>query len=181
MESILIKINPKSIRKNPNAFRTQTTFPTTSRMELSFSVPAGSISMAKGKILAPMPYPEFILDKNILIERADCTNESCEVRCVSIGSELHKFIEDGKKFEGVEIEITQDFETINHPPEPEYFYKYEDTIVKCNSCHDTFKHTELTSDEDAEGRYMQDICPNCFASNCCDIDYEKFDKSKYGK
>lgn len=175
----LIKINPKSVRRNPNAFRTETTFPTISRMNLSFYAPANSASMLNGKIVAPMPYPEFVLGENILIEEAECSSDFCSIKCVAIGSKLFELLESGKQFEGVQIEAIQDYETVRHAPDPEFFYSYQKTKVKCEVCENTFNHNKLTSDEDELGHYIQDICPVCFTPNCCNIEYEKFNKLDY--
>lgn len=175
----ILKITPKSVRRNPNAFRTQTIFPTTSRMNLSFYAPANSVSMINGNIVALMPFHEFIIGENILIESAECSHEICELKCVAIGSKLFELLESGKKFEGVQIEAIQDYETVRHAPEPEYFYSYSNQKIKCSHCNAKFNHTELTSDEDEEYNYIEDICPKCFTPYCVNISYEKFNKDNY--
>lgn len=177
----LIKIDPKSVRKNPNDFRTQTNYPSQRQTKLSFTVPSNSVSVKDGKISAKMPYQEFILDKNLWIEQIECSGNECECICVAIGGEIEAMSANGKVFEGVLLEISQDYETINHMPEPEYFFKYQKQMVTCDSCSKIFLYTELNMDEDQQGNCIENICPKCGAPDCCILGYEKFDKTKHVK
>lgn len=65
-------------------------------------------------------------------------------------------------------------------PEPEYFYQYEDTEVECSECKAKFKRSELVdnSDYDYEGNSIGSACtcPKCGEFDCCQLQFERFVK-----
>lgn len=69
-------------------------------------------------------------------------------------------------------------EEYSHWPVPPYSFGYVPTLVTCRNCGSIFPHTKLESDSfpDGEGGEMMvyRICPECRASDCCDIEFEKF-------
>lgn len=59
--------------------------------------------------------------------------------------------------------------------EPEYFFDYVPTMVKCYMCGAEFLHTELESDDFYDGEednYTNEQCPNCGAWDCLDGEWE---------
>lgn len=71
--------------------------------------------------------------------------------------------------------ITQPYEnlhTLTPIPLYSYRYAYEDTIIECCHCGETFPANELTSDIYDDG--YDRTCPKCDRQNCCELEFEKF-------
>lgn len=60
-------------------------------------------------------------------------------------------------------------------PEPEYLFKYENTVISCEYCNEEFPTNELMNDFDDYSGYNDRVCPKCSAWDCCEIQYEVFD------
>lgn len=64
-------------------------------------------------------------------------------------------------------------------PVPRYSYSYVDTQVQCKFCDATFDWQELNDDivYDDEGgeTFLDNICPKCGESYCCDVEMEKLE------
>jgi len=66
---------------------------------------------------------------------------------------------------------------IYHEAERSYLYKYKNNIVQCNECKKRFGVNKLESDSYGyDDIYSDTICPYCGMWNCCEIEYEQFDK-----
>jgi len=79
-----------------------------------------------------------------------------------------------EKPKGVSMSISRDvIEVISN--QPEYFYKYLPTKIKCEECYNSFLHTKLKSESYFDGDddiYSNTICPMCGEWYCCHIEYE---------
>lgn len=67
-------------------------------------------------------------------------------------------------------------------PEPLYLYEYKDTLVKCEDCGAEFSYKLLEEDwsetydeesHDYDCYHIDNICPKCKASDCCELEFEK--------
>ena len=79
--------------------------------------------------------------------------------------------------------IKQNCETLHSlTPEPEYYYSHDKSaVIECDLCDARFCVKHLEEDWDDEGNCIKNICPVCKGANCCEIEYEKFDKSMVEK
>lgn len=64
--------------------------------------------------------------------------------------------------------------------QPEYLYKYENSIIKCDYCKGEFEYNKLINEFDQD-YYMKNSCPLCGYTECCEITKEIFDKSMIGE
>lgn len=160
----LIKIKRSSIKKNPNAGRTQsrvctgrtTTFKcpgvVPELMQDEDKVLIGSYTMKGGAMVDATGY---IKDESIIMDIFDLN-------------------------QGIEINIKNDWQKINHKPEPTYFYSYIDRFVKCNVCRHTFSMSKLQSDclyGDNDEIFSDRICPLCNTWDCCELEYENLNNA----
>jgi hypothetical protein len=151
--STLIKIDLKSIKKNPNAGSTQTSI--LKNIESTF-------------IAKKLPF-FFIDGENCIITEI---GEGC-VKGIIIDEDLiNKCIKN--KPPDVSIDVKYERETIKHLPEQEYFWKYESVDVECTNCKSVFDH-ELLEFEEYYGNFSPFICPHCEAWDCCEVEYEKIE------
>ena len=165
---VLIKIDRKSIRKNPNVGRTQqkvagarnTTF--TCKGELPvYMKDEDSIIITEWSIGDGVKEYKGIITDESIIEKI-------------YNDELFK--ENGKN---ITIETSQDWNTVTFPPEPKYFYKYKNTKVKCKECKHKFMSNEFKEfDWDDNYSYTITGCPKCENWDCCNIEYEKIEDVK---
>lgn len=167
---ILIKIDRKSIRKNPNAGRTQQ----------KVAGARNTTFTCKGKL------PGYLKDKdNIVITGWSIRDGIKEYEGIITDESIIEKIYDNEYYKengkNISIETTQDWHTVTFPPEPEYFYKYKDTKVKCKECKHEFMSDEFKEFEiDWDDNYSHTItgCPKCENWDCCDINYEKIEDVK---
>lgn len=71
----------------------------------------------------------------------------------------------------VSIETDMNLQTLySLSPEPKWLYEYEDTIVMCKYCGETFPYTELKADIHIDDgyAYRDCICPHCNQFECCE-------------
>jgi len=167
-EKYLIKIDRKSIKKNPNADRTETVVPT--NKEIIFE--------GRKKI------PSYLIDGEnccILNWTHGVNGSLLHYRGVLINEELiNKILNDP------DIRITeseQHFVTVHHFPEENYFYKYKSIQVQCKYCKRKFMSSKLKFYEEEScgcdyGWYncTDEGCPHCRAWFCCQVEYENINE-----
>jgi hypothetical protein len=144
---MLIKIDRSSLRVNPNAGRTEFRF-----------------------IIAKTITEEIIecdLDDPQVLMRKTYVNNKLVEETPFISENPIDLNETYMKTLAIEYETETVYSII---PEGDWLYEYENTIVMCHFCGNTFYHTEL-KDEDS---YEMRICPRCGQWECCDpLEYEK--------
>jgi len=151
----LIKIDLRTLRKNPYyGYRefvpgaTRTSFTAT---ELPKFFKDGINCIITEIKADPIQYFGEIIDQKLVVR---CINEKPKCVSLSISREV--------------IEVTSN-------NQPEYFFKYLPTKIKCEECHNSFLHTELKSDSYFDGDddiWSNEICPICGEWHCCHIKYE---------
>lgn len=71
------------------------------------------------------------------------------------------------------LEVAREAHSMYHAPIPPFSYAYVPTDVACDECGARFPHTELRSEETADGDgYSERVCPRCGGFECCDLVYE---------
>jgi hypothetical protein len=174
----LIKIDPNSIKKNPDAGRTDYSqyIGSTSTLTINKFLDPDFITLFEEKFNARLtskswgttPKGEqsvFVLancDPFVVVNYLQTKN--IKIEDITINSQAHY----------------NHFHTMT--PEPKYFYNHEDTEVECSDCKAKFKHTELIDDldwdYDGEDDYQTGssrTCPKCGEPDCCELEFEKFD------
>lgn len=68
------------------------------------------------------------------------------------------------------IDVDNNVQFIDHMPEPNYLYQYEDPELKCLDCGKSCKVSEIETNSDSE--YNLEQCPNCKA-------IESFEEYRY--
>jgi len=196
---MLIKIDRKSIKKNPNAGKTVREVPahatTTIKIysnhpDLHKILPDRITQLIRFVSRSCSSKSLNSLNSNEFKEKP-CLPPSFEFIFLAAPDEdINAIINDlvvwGVQLKDISYETNINYEQIHClNPEPEYFYKYIDKKVKCNNCGKTFSYTKLEDDYgyDGENEYLIDnICPKCHCSECCDkLEFEKFNKSMVKK
>lgn len=160
-----IKIDRSTIRLNPDYSLTEQIIPTT--LEASFVVTDPKVLNGDFPELEVI-YPEFKKDVNYFITESGFDDNGMVCNGVFMNGEIPM---SGKKFDGIEITVTQNYTTI-YPDTRRFLYEYEETpdpVVKCETCSSTFKF-----------RYMEDdCCPVCdiYVDHDIEIEYEQFNEN----
>ena len=151
----LIKIDHRTLKKNPNAGSTITYLPGTKSVKF----------IHKGKEL-----PNYLIDgQNCWVFEEDYQNHI--IKGEMIGQINSKIINKITKDKNTEITFHQEVQKIAHLPEPDYFYQFRKTKVECQTCRMKFDHHELQSDSFMD-YYSDSICPECGEWDCCQLKYE---------
>jgi hypothetical protein len=146
--STLIKIVRGSIKGNPNAGKTVTKYKGSASCTFQFK--------GAGRI------PDDLLDKVSIQNWENADNPIFGVH--QVGQLLNP--DDFQLFtgiEGISLEFSKDIINIEHLPEPEYFFEYENTPVECENCHQLIQvdaipqYVVVTEDDE----YVVDQCPHC--------------------
>jgi hypothetical protein len=172
----LVKIDLRTLKKNPNAGNTVSYVYGSFDASISFVVNKGWATFQES--MEEMSYPTKIMqtaNKDGIHLQVEC-----KVKDKYKSDIVDRLLELGVKQKDIEYTIKNDTQTIFHAPEREYFFEYLDTKVKCEECGEKFKHTELDFDEmwDEEGEsYCDTVCPKCRAWYCCDLRYEKVEEA----
>lgn len=160
---ILIKIDRKSIRKNPNAGRA--TQKVAGRREVTFT--------CTGEL------PEYLKnEKYAIITQESETWSTDEIIKEYSGLIIDESILDKlykTKDAFITIEMNQEWDTLTFPPEQTYFYDYKNTKVKCAECGHKFMSNEFAEFENEWDDYYSHThegCPECGEWDCCDVRYE---------
>lgn len=172
MKELLVKINKKSIKKNPNAGQTKT----------SVLVGIKATFDLKGEL------PNYFIDgENVIIEEIKNNNSlnwlkeyfpTLEYRGIFINPNnvqdlIDKCIKDKIN---IKYEITYNYTDITHLPEPIWFYKYRKTYVKCCNCKSKVSVDNIEHDYCDEVDVWYEKCPVCYSIGTFPtIKYEKID------
>lgn len=157
---ILIKIDRKSIKKNPNAGNTVTRI--RGHREATFTV--------TGEL------PDYLEeDKNMYVSSWTLTAGSNDIdirNCALIDFDI--FDKLSKEPNVTNLQMTQSGEAFHHAPEPKHHYKHKDTQVQCCDCKEKFKRSKLES-QSYDSDYSNTVCPKCGEWDCVNLKYEKIE------
>lgn len=141
MESIIVKIDHSSIKKNPNAGKTVSYV--AGRTEISFS--CNGIDPA--------------LLKNCIITSRDTFG-----RMEGLISNP-KHAAELEHLEGMTITHKYEKQIIHHAPLPKWLFEYEKPMVECNNCKVSMPVNQIILESSDNGEGLYDICPICNAFN----------------
>jgi len=170
--TLLIGIDRASIKRNPNAGRTQMKVP----------------GVRETKFYVTGELPDILKDeKNAYISEATTSSDAPNeyegyIHNESILEELFKLAD--KKDNHISIEMNQEWNTVRFLPEDTFFYKHLNVKVKCMCCGHKFKSNdfaEFDNDDSHNFNYTYTGCPKCKAWDCCNVKYEAIGQveSKY--
>lgn len=141
----IIRIDRSTIKKNPNAGNTQTVIE--GSKEVLFSVESYDIP----DIVRKEP---FIIT-SFIEENGKLTNCSGVINGPLTPEQLSEWL----TIKGFTVTIRNNTEVINHMPEPEYLYEYEDKEIKCKKCKNMINIDDIEHDEFEDTPVK--ICPIC--------------------
>ena len=145
-KTMLIKILPDSIRRNPNAGRSTINVP--SNLNCTFTI--------KGKVP-----DKWIEGEDYIIDEESNT----EIK----GTLLRpKAFDEFIQLPNISITKSMELQTIHTHPEPSYFYLYENPKLECDNCKAKVHLSQIEIDyvDDGEGsEYRCEFCPVCKACN----------------
>jgi hypothetical protein len=152
---IIVKIDRDTIKKNPNAGNTRTYLQ--GQKEASFKIESDNI-------------PEWLYKEPFF--STQWSEE--ELEGTINGPITDEMIEKIKTVKGLSINIKCEPIVIDHFPEPDYFYNYEQTTIKCNHCKNKIDVDEI--EEDWEDDYCMQVCPVCeYFNTFPEYKYEKIE------
>ena len=171
MKAITVKINRSTIRRNPDAGKTQSHV--LRKIDYSFKFLGNKkpkwMKEKDGVYLEEYEHISGVIAGTTFVLKGRLTNkELTEI--------LLRLIEqkDYKKLGGdLTITVDYDYETINHAPSPEYLYEYEKTFIKCSNCKAKIEVNEIVVDY-IDDEVRVEICPKCHG-------YNTFPEYKYEK
>ncbi len=150
-----IKIDRRTLKKNPNAGSTVSYIPGITEATFEY----------KGKEL-----PNYLKDGgNCIATEVDYENNIIQGRLLQALD--NKLFAKMQKDENINVNINREMQELKHLPEPDYFYKYRKTKVQCDECMVWFDHHKLLSDEIMDV-YSDRVCPECGSFDCCQLKYE---------
>tara|TARA_R100000951_G_scaffold101420_1_gene92923 strand:+ start:19487 stop:19996 length:510 start_codon:yes stop_codon:yes gene_type:complete len=156
----LIKIDLKSIKKNPDAG--QTMFQVAGRVHTEISF----------RGVTPQKLDKLDKIKVVSYSGNSRTGE-VEVKAIGYGEyddimdELHKI-----KAKNIEIVQTRDVETVHSiTPAPKYHFKYLNTKVECFECGVKIRREKIIEEDDCCRSYT--ICPNCREHDSFHFEFER--------
>lgn len=176
----LIKIDRKSIKKNPNAGRSsyRVQGPTTITFEIKGCVPKEFedkvyVINECYNISGRGTGQGFIMNEKII------QSQSGHIDDLDVALE---FMQWAKRKENrhceLKINIDSPTQTIYGMPEAPYFYGYDyNVLVECNSCYAVMAYANIRKDENDEGEDW-DVCPNCHEINTFDYKFENINDLK---
>lgn len=194
----LIKIDRRTVKRNPNAGATSSNYPGIPSVEISFSViMCTGVRMAltgkdtrhlvlcpDGEIIRLTFNSSKVIDKRCRLYKlitkflpVDNNQELLEEILDNDNKEKYQLVMSSTDEVWKMPEIDMDYNTniVNHLPLPKWLYEYGDEKVKCVECGEVFSYTVLESD-DYDGAFISNICPYCGEPDCCDIEYEKIEE-----
>jgi len=154
MNKYLIKVDPKTIRKNPHGGESLAYVAGKTKYELSRVTPLGGKRYRVEHFIGSGFDGHFQLTDPVRISTEE---RAFDHRPVGM------------------VRITQEHCPIPlFHPQANYYYGYLPTKVACWSCNAQFDHTELQEDYHYyEYGKCETICPSCGRWACCEIEYEK--------
>lgn len=145
----LIRIDRASVRKNPDAGRTEWTVPTTkSAFRTVDEVRGGMHTTMKQQAVGDPAKGEWV---------------TLETHARSTGAKDRP-----PQMQGW---IEQDHEQFTTLPAPDWLYDYEPTFVKCGNCGKPVRHDQIERDE--IGDDLCDVCPHCNSIDTFDYELER--------
>jgi hypothetical protein len=155
----LIKIDPKSIKRNPNAGNT------VYRQVIGTETEEAKVYYGNGS----WHREQYFNGMLAITESVQAPRDKNVMECLPVGWHSSR----------TERQLFDTMYSLH--PEPNYHFKYEDTLVQCESCKAIFPHGDLESwnDEDSEGNYYYSdrVCPFCDEHDCCSLRYEELDQT----
>lgn len=142
----IIKIDKSTIRKNPNAGNTVTYMD--GLKECSFEI--------NGDIPEFINHPPFFIQ-----EWVEENNKLISVSGLVNGPMEQRFLDEAPN---LKINIHQEPIKVEHHPEPDYFFDYEETYLKCNNCKNKVEVDDIEADWVSD-EYEIKICPKCGSEN----------------
>ena len=179
MTKFFIPIYKTSIRKNPEAGRHE------------YQIPGNATVNLKGVLVGtdfdPADQPREMVDAGYYVTsmRLDPGKRLADVEIVASkvphalnGPEPLKRLNKWFARFGIAIthvDINRDVQTVRaYRPEEDYLYEYIPVKVTCWKCRESFKHTELESDNKGydDDAVTYTMCPKCGTWDCCELEYE---------
>jgi hypothetical protein len=157
MKKYFIKIDLRTIRKNPNAGSQTTYIPGRSTIRFTGSKLPSCLVEGVNCFIT-----EWVSDQNGTEINGVINGSLTEEQILIIKKETPDFY----------IEFEREVITYNHLPEPDYFYGYCKTKVKCNYCGRIFKYDRLNNHHWDGETFLDHYCPYCEEPECCEIEYE---------
>jgi hypothetical protein len=175
MKTYFIKIDLRTIKKNPNA--DSICKYVQGPPEVSFKSNGFPSFLKEGMdyIITEWSFiPEYTKYEGVM--QGTLTDEQIE--------EIEKWVkEDPSRFFEISIKIPHI--DVTTQPGPEYFYDYLNVKVKCKFCKTYHMIDDLRTVWDDDGEcYSDRVCPSCKEWNCCDVEHETIEdalKRKNGK
>jgi hypothetical protein len=142
-----IKIDRSTIEKNPNVGNTRTYLQGNSHA--TFEIESEEIP----QWLSEEPfYPtEWSLESD--------SNGMNSMKGEISGMITEEMIEKFKITKGLHVNISKEPIVIDHMPEPDYLYEYEETTLKCKHCKSKVNGDDIETDW--EDDYPIKVCPVC--------------------
>jgi hypothetical protein len=170
-----IKIDPKSVKKNPNAGTTSCKEYLNSLASLTIEGEHESIENDYIRMVSCGGSMSGNKDYSSTYTYMASINNKNSEEFEALLSKLVKKFKDRFTYT-----IINNYQEINFIiPESPYFFEYKKTKVKCTHCSAKFYHTELV-DEDGNYDYDEEnylsgrssVCPKCDKEDCCEITYQ---------
>lgn len=165
MKTVIVKIDRSTIRKNPNAGRTETMI--SEGLQFFF-------------VFVGTKEPKWIKKDGVYVtgvnyQGSDLVNQIMTIEGEIVNNELIEKIkknhfEKGKFLPGTTITVKNNLRTLHHMPGPQYLFEYEKTYLKCKNCKKDIEVQDIDVDYifDGEGEVKVESCPVCNAENCFD-------------
>lgn len=160
---VLIKIDRRSIKKNPNGGSHIVTMKGIRQAFFTY----------EGDEVPKQYLKHFIVYQSQKYHGSPATHKLMSFKPIRI--QTFKALSKDKSVFELRIEHEhQSFST--REPQPEYFFKYLDSKVECSECHAQIKKSDIDDDyiinEDGDEVFAE-ICPKCSAHGSFEYEFEK--------
>lgn len=168
----IIKIDRKSIVKNPNAGNTSTRVMLNQQTSFEYDLITYDNfcllqQLQNERRLYITEYTDFYSVENYLETKISCKGEILD----------HSLIDSLPK-KGLKINTKINWQTINHLPECEYTYHYKNTLVECSNCLGLVYHQSISEQYDDNYEYKYKTCPICNGIDTFDYSFEDINSIK---
>lgn len=175
--TVLIKIDRKSVKRNPNAGRTQTMVAgvVNTTLDVTFFIPMPEEIKKHVRVISyshTFPVHSFVSR-----HQYQCVIDPKE-DIQALITEIQKYTKDFNIIQNRPVQI------LDHDPEPEFLYDMETPDATCENCHETFSCTLLKSDGSSDPddySYSDEICPKCGYWDCCSFETEELSIDELSK